>query len=37
MDKSKPKRGLKYLKDSPYSDEAQWDISYLQFVQAMDY
>ena len=33
MDKSKSKKGLQYLKDSPYSTEVQWDISDLPFVQ----
>ena len=37
MDKSKSKKGLQYLKDSPYSTEVQWDISDLQFVQNEDY
>ena len=33
MDKSKSKKGLQYLKDSPYSTEVQRDISDLPFVQ----
>ena len=37
MDKSKSKKELKYLKDSPYSSEVQSDISDLQFVQDSDF
>ena len=35
IDKSKSKKGIQYLKDSPYSTESQWDISdfKLPFVQ----
>ena len=33
MDKPKSKKGLQYLKDSPYSTEVQWDISDLPFVR----
>ena len=32
-----PKKGLQYLKASPYSTEAQWDISDLPIVQNKDY
>ena len=37
MDKSKYKKELEYLKDSPYSTAVQWDISDLPFVQNKDY
>ena len=33
INKSRSKKGLRYLKDSPYSIEVQWDISDLPFVQ----
>ena len=36
MDKSKSKKGLQYLNDSPYSTEVQLDISDLPFVQNKD-
>ena len=35
--KSKSKKVLQYLKDSPYSTEFQWDIYDLPFVQNKDY
>ena len=34
--KSKSKKGLQYLKDSPYSTEFQWGISDVPFVQNKD-
>ena len=37
MEKSKFKKGLQYLNDSPYSNEVQLDISDLTFVQDKDY
>ena len=33
MDMSKSKKGLRYLKDSPYSTEVQWDVSALPLCQ----
>ena len=33
MEKSKSKKRLQYLKDSPDSTEVQWDLSDLPFVQ----
>ena len=37
MDKTKSKKGLQYLNDSPYSTEVQWNISDLPVVQYKDY
>ena len=37
MDKSKSKKGLQYLKDSPYLTEVLWDNTDLPFVQNKDY
>ena len=37
IDKSESKKGLQYLKDSPYSIEVQWEIADIPFVQSKDY